>query len=231
MTAWKHPRLGAIDLMPPGLRPKKVWQHFYDEAEYWDRLCDEDVAPFRGEAESIVGLRRQDRQALPRLDGARWHRARDLMVRHHDAFYALAYRAEMVAPETVWTPGMDAKHRHRALTPRSVFLVIQLDQPSWVVTAFRPHPDLRGVEWDEADLRRHAVWYFRKETGMNVEELTRTVAENLQRASSAPPGSVRDLWWLASAVGYGRLLGDHAAVRSHIDVAEGALAGAATGLA
>lgn len=226
MPAWKHPTLGPVEYIPPKMRPAKVWKHFYDEAQHWERLCGQDVGPMRAEAEAVARILRVDHDALPRMEGERWRRGRDLLVRHHDAAYAPAYQTEMASSETVWTPGMDAQHRHKALTPRSVFVVVQFDQPSWVVTAFRPHPPTQGVEWDEADLRRHGAWYFRKETGMEPESLVRATAENLQRVSSVAPRSVRDVWWLASAVGYGRLLVDHAEVRAALPAAESTLGAA-----
>ncbi len=206
MSAWTHPSLGTIELIPPKLCPKKVWQHFYDEDEHWERVCAVDVAALRLEAEAIVGASRATARDLPRLGVERWRWARDLLVAHHASDYGPAYAKEMSSPETVWTSSIDRAHRHQALTPRAVFVVVQLDRPrSWVVTAFRPHPPVQHVEWDEADLRRHGVWYFRKETGVNVDDLAPAVAANLRRASSTP-STTKDLWWLASSVGYGRLL-------------------------
>lgn len=223
MRAWAHPSLGPIDLIPRKLCPKKVWQHFYDPGEHWERVCAVDVAVMRRETEAIVGTARATARELPRLAGERWRRARDLLVAHHDGNYAPAYFSEMSSPETVWTSSVDGAHRHQALTPRSVFIVIQLDRPrSWVVTAFRPHPPVQDVEWDEAELRRHGGWYFRKETGVNVDDLAPAVAVNLRRVSSTP-STTKDLWWLASAVGYGRLL-------LHVPEVHDALAGAEAAL-
>ncbi|MDP2270500.1 MAG: hypothetical protein Q8K32_07175 [Archangium sp.] len=223
MPAWKHPSLGPVEPIPPKMRPAKVWKHFYDEAEHWERLCRQDVGPMRAEAEAIGGILRVDQDALPGMEGQRLRQGRDLLVRHHDAAYGPAYQTEMASSETVWTPGTDAQRRHKALTPRSVFVVVQLDQPNWVVTAFRPHPPTRGVEWDEVDLWRHGAWYFRRETGMKPESLVRATAENLQRVSSVAPRSVRDVWWLASAVGYGRLLVEHTEIRAALPAAESTL--------
>lgn len=224
MSAWKHPSLGLIYPIPPKLCPKKVWQHFYDPGEQWGRLSGVDVASLRGEAEAIVGAPRARDCELPRLAGARLRRTRDLLVGHHDGHYMPAYSSEMSSPETEWTPTMDSAHRHKALTPRSVFIVVQLDRPrTWVVTAFRPHPPVQDVEWDEAELRRHGVWYFWKETGVNVEDIADAVAASLQRASRTP-STVKDLWWLASAVGYGRLLVHVPEVAAALAAAEAALA-------
>lgn len=230
MSAWTHPSLGPIELIPRKLCPKKVWQHFYDPGEHWERVCDVDVAAMRLEAEDVVGAARASARALPLLAGARWRRARDLLVAHHNGTYGPAYSSEMSSPETVWTSSMDATHRHQALTPRSVFIVVQLDRPrSWVVTAFRPHPPVQDVKWDEAELRRHGVWYFRKETGVNVDDLAPAVAENLQRVSR-PPSTTKELWWLASAVGYGRLLRHVPEVHDALPAAEAALSGTSDSL-
>lgn len=221
MTAWRHPRLGTIELLPPSRRPKKVWAHFYSVAEHWERLCGLDINPMRETTELIVGRRREDCDDIGWLDGTtRWSEARTQMVRDHDVAYGPAYQAEMTSSETLWTQEMDASFRHKALTPRSVFIVVELNQPSWVVTAFRPHPQTWRVDWDEADLRRHAEWYFQRDTGMNLENLRPTVATNLRRSSGAVPGTARDLWWLASAVGYGRLLSRHAEVRAALSAGE-----------
>jgi hypothetical protein len=222
MSAWTHPSLGPIELIPPKLCPKKVWQHFYDPHEHWERVCAVDVAAMRREAEAIVGAARATARELPRLAGERWRRSRDLLVAHHAGTYAPAYASEMSSTETAWTSSMDAAQRHHALTPRSVFIVVQLDEPrSWVITAFRPHPPVRGVEWDEAELRRHGVWYFRKETGVNVDDFAPVVAENLRRVSA--PATTKELWWLASAVGFGRLLRHVSEVHDALVGAEAAL--------
>lgn len=223
MSAWTHPSLGPIELIPRKLCPKKVWQHFYDPDEHWERICSSDVAAMRLEAEYIVGAGRASASALPLLAGGRWRRARELLVAHHDGTYAPAYSSEMSSPETVWTSSMDTKHRHQALTPRSVFIVVQLDRSvSWVVTAFRPHPPVQYVEWDEAELRRHGVWYFRKETGVNVDDLALAAAENLRRVSRTT-STTKELWWLASAVGYGRLLRHVPEIQEALPAAEAAL--------
>ncbi|MCB0221589.1 MAG: hypothetical protein KDH09_17960, partial [Chrysiogenetes bacterium] len=221
MSAWKHPLLGPIDLIPPNLCPKKVWRHLYDRHEHWERVCKADIAAMRRDAEKILGVARASRCELPSLAGER--QARELLVAHHDATYAPAYSSEMSSPDTAWTPSMDSSHRHRALTPRSVFIVVQLDRPrSWVVTAFRPHPSTVGVNWDEADLRRHAVSYFQKEPGVKVEERALAVAENLRRVSG-PSSTPKELWWLASAVGHGRLLRHVPDVHDALPAAESAL--------
>ncbi len=230
MSAWTHPSLGPIELIPPKLCPKKVWRHFYDSDEHWERVCAADVASMRRDAEDIVGVARESERMLPHLPTEQWWRTKELLLAHHDGTYAPAYTSEMSSPETVWTSSMDAAHRHRALTPRSVFIVVQLDRPrSWVVTAFRPHPPVRDVEWDEIELRRHGVWYFRKETGVNVDNIAPAVAENLRRVSGTA-ATTKELWWLASAVGYGRLLRNVSEVHDALPAAEAALSGTADSL-
>jgi hypothetical protein len=223
VSGWRHPKLGPIEPIPPKRRPRKVWKHFYNAAERWDRLCEHHVAGMCEETEGIVGVRRAGREELPRMDEARWRRARSILQSHHDAAYAPVYRAEMASPGTIWTPRMDADSKHYALTPKSIFLVVQLERSNWVVTAYRPTPPARTIEWSEADLRRHGESYFRRKTGMDIDSLVRLTAENLRRASSAVPHSVRELWWLASAVGYGRLLADHPEVREPLAAGESAL--------
>lgn len=225
MKAWRHPSLGVIEVLPQRLRPRKVWRHLYSRAERWDRVSGEDVEALRREAERVVGVDRNVQRDFPTtLPAARRSRAVKVCARHHDTVYGPAYQSEMAAADTVWTPGVDARYRHGALTPQSVFLVVELGEPSRVVTAFRPHPSTHDVDWTEVGLRRHGVWYFKKETGMNVDELVRAVTENLRRTSSdGVPGSVQELWWLASAVGHGRLLRTHPTVQSHLDAAEEAL--------
>lgn len=204
MSAWTHP--GPIDRIPENLCPKKVWRHFYDPHEHWERICRIDIAALRSQAEDVVGATRASAQELPSLDSERWRRAKALLTADHDDAYAPAYGAELSSHDTVWTPSMDTTHRLRALTPRSVFVVVQLDQPrSWVVTAFRPRPQVQSADWEESELRQHAVWYFRRVTGINFQELAQAVTDNLRRASS-PPSTAKGLWWLASAVSYGRLL-------------------------
>lgn len=227
MSAWTHPSLGPIDLIPPNLRPEKVWKHFYDPHEHWERVCSADIAAMRLDAEDIIGAARAGGDSLPPLPAERRRRAMALMVAHHDATYAPAYLSEMSSPETRWTPKRDSARKHRALTPRSVFIVVQLGQPrSYVVTAFRPHPRTEGVEWDEAEFRQHGIWYFQKDTGVRVEDLALAVVENLQRVSSTP-STVKELWWLASAVGYGRLLRHVPEIRDALPIPETALSGTA----
>ena len=223
MSTWTHPALGPIELIPPEHGPKKVWKHFYDVAEHWERICEQDVAAMRSAGEAVVGVRREDYYALPWMDAERWREGRALLLGHHDTAYAPTYLSEMASPETQWTEGMDRQHRHKALTPRSIFVVVQLDQPSWVVTAYRPHPLTTNVEWGERDLRRYAEEHFLKRTSMDIESLVQAAADNLERASSSVPTSVGEVWWLASAVGYGRMLSQHERVSVTLPAAESTL--------
>ena len=219
MSAWTHPSLGPIGFIPQKSCPLKVWKHFYAPSEHWERVCTVDVAAMRSQTEVIVGATRGTAQTLPRLEKGQWRRARELLVEHHDGHYAPTYYAERSSSETVWTPSMDSLYRHRALTPRSVFIVVQLDSTgSHVVTAYRPQPQVQDVEWDEAELRRYGISYFRRETGVNVDDFATVVIENLRRVSVAP-STMKELWWLASAVGYGRLL-------QHVPEVHSVLAGA-----
>lgn len=225
MMVWKHPVLGPIGPIPPEDCPKKVWKHLYDPAEHWERLCDADVPAMRLKAEELVGATREIAQELPRLEGEQLRLVRELLVAHHESTYGPTYSSEMSSPKTIWTKSMDAGWRHYALTPRSIFIVIQLGRPqNWVVTAFRPHPPKQAVGWSEAKLRRHARWYFQKETDMNLNGLAAAVVENLRRIDERPT-TTKALWWLASAVGYGRLLRHLPEVADALTPAEALLSG------
>lgn len=219
-SLWRHPTFGPIACLPEALRSEKVWKHFYRASEHWERLCGQDIAAMRAEAETLVGLLRAEHDTLPALEEGPRRRVEALLKRHHDTGYSPAYQAELALPETRWTAEIDASQRRKALTPGAVFVVVQFDTVGWVVTAFRPHPPTRGVEWDEADIRRHAAWYFRRQTGMDTSDLVRATAEHLQQSASVPIDSPRALWWLASAVGYGRLLARHAEVQAALPEAE-----------
>lgn len=230
-SSWVHPELGPIDPLPVKLRPKKVWKHFYLAEEHWERLCGQDVAAMRREGEAAIGATRAEHDELPSVGPEREDKARALLLRHHDVAYGPAYRVEMEAPGTAWTPAANDKRRYEALTPGSVFLVVQSDRPrSWVVTVFRPHPMTRGVEWDEAEIRRHGVRYFKRRTGMSIDDLARAAAEELSQVASVVPTTVPELWRLSSAVGYGRLLAGAPAVRSALPAGEQAVAGAGAAL-
>ena len=223
MASWTHPTLGLIVPLPSKLQPKKVWKHFYAQEEHWERLCDQDPRRLRQEVEAVVGVRRDQQHELPHLDSSRWPGVRGLLQRHHDDAYGVTYLAEMGSAETIWSLGMDSRFRHAALTPRSIYLIVQLDQPSWVVNAFRPHPPGEGVLWEEEDFRRQGLWKLSKENGMSNREMTRWTAEQLRRTASSVPADERELWWLASAVGFGRMLSREPEIASVLPAAEATL--------
>lgn len=226
MTSSKHPALGPIHPMPPGRLPKKVWKHFYSPTEHWDRLCEADVGALRSRTEEIVGLKRDHYEEL---ETQVERQARNALTTDHDRWYGPVYGREVAEPHTKWTPNLDERCRHNALSPRSVFIVVQLDQPSWIVTAFRPHPRFRTRELNEAELRRHACDYFRRRTGTNVETLVKSIAENLRR-STETPNTVNELWWLAAAVGYGRMVAQYPSIIAPLALAEAALSKTSPGL-
>jgi len=223
MASWIHPKLGPISPLPPRLQPKKVWKHFYNREEQWGCLCEQDPLRLRQEVEELVGVSRDRQLELPFIDGGRWSRVRELLRRHHDEAYGATYLAEMASDETIWTEGMDRKFRHAALTPRSVYLIVELSQRSWVVTAYRPHPPTTGVTWEEEDFRRHGLWKLAREEGMRNMDIVRSATEQLRLTASSAPTGERDLWWLASAVGYGRLLASEPEIASLLPAAEALL--------
>lgn len=224
MTSWRHPRLGEIQSLPRHLQPKKTWKHLYDTAEHWERLCGLDVAIIRSAAEAALGVRRSDHLELPWVDGERWSLGRPLLLEHHRAGYMPTYLEEMASPETIWTPEMDVKFRHFALTPRSVFIVVELGEPTCVVTAYRPQDWGTNVDMDESELRRYGVNYFRDKTQMNIQDRARITVEELERSSASVPSTVNELRWLVSAVGFGRLLAERDEVKPALDAAERVLA-------
>lgn len=214
MNGWRHPRFGHIDAIGAGKRPKKVWKHFYNARECWERICQYPVATMRAEAEREAGIDRADSEALPddRSGGA----FRELLMRHHDEAYALVYMEEMASPETKWTRQTARRDRHNALTPGAVFLVIEPGEPSRVITAFRPCPPACSLR-SEAALQRYAIRYFRRKGGMEFEQF---VVDELQRVSTNVPVNGGELWWLASAVGFGRLLAGRPEVDTVLSSAE-----------
>ncbi|TXD37915.1 hypothetical protein FRC96_08110 [Lujinxingia vulgaris] len=224
MTDSKRTPYGLVTPLPNHLRPRKAWKHFYDTKQHWERLCDVEIDTLRAQAESLVGTQRARERKLPRLKSVNRSQALELIAQHHDDFYAPVYMEEMAQPETIWTPKMDSRWRHRALTPNSIFLVIELNKSkSVVVTAFRPHEPSKNVKWDETALRRHGIKYFKKETSMTVDDFASFAAQNLQEASTHPPKTVKDLWWLTSAIGDGRLVRSHNEVQNALQEAESLL--------
>jgi|GEM_PF-4958647 len=226
ITSWEHERLGEIEQLPKNLRPHKVWKHFYYKEEHWERICKYDVESMRTVAEDIVGIFRHGHEDLPWISRKQWYAVKKLLQRHHDDAYSDIYLLEMASPNTWWSPDMDKRHRHQALTPRSVFIVVQLDQPaSWIVTAFRPHPKTKNVKWTEDEFRRTGEEHFLRVTKMNKNDFASVIARNILQATTIAPESVKDLWWLASAIGYGRMLTTNAEVSSALVKAEQLLGG------
>lgn len=216
MTAWKHPWLGPIGPIPQQSQPKKVWKHLYAPEQHWERLCGYDIAELRAKAEAVVGVSRSEQRGLPRLK----NNAKQILLQHHSEHYAPVYLSEMSSIETIWTPNMDSRHRHFALTPNAIFVVVALKDPeSFIVTAFRPHPGTRNVKWSEEEIKRHAVEYFQSETDVKVDGSASRVAENLNRITEIPD-TVNEVWWLASAVGHGRLLHSYSEVAEALPAAE-----------
>jgi hypothetical protein len=224
MFTWEHPMLGLIVAIPERLRPKKVWAHFCAADERWEHLCGEHARSLLAEVERAAGLARASQPVLPRLEASRWAAARATLQRAHDLAYGPAYFGELASPRTYWSPGMDRRHRHSAATPRGVFIVVQLDTPSWVVTAYRPHPPLRDVEWEEADYAKYARGKVDREIAMASEFRIRMVEDDLRRAVATPLSSVRQSWGLVLAVAYGRLFATLELVREPLADAERILA-------
>jgi len=128
-------RFGKVEAIEVRHQPKKVWKHFHDPAEQWERLAGQDLTGLRLEAEELVGVLRSAQLELPDLPGQRKLRAHEALRRHHDDYYGSIYLTELSSHETRWAETMDRRHRQHALTPRSVYVIVQLDDPSVVITA------------------------------------------------------------------------------------------------
>jgi hypothetical protein len=204
-------------------QPKKVWKHFHDPAEHWERLAGQDLTGLRLEAEELVGVLRSAQLELPDLPGQRKLRAHEALRRHHDDYYGSIYLTELSSHETRWAEMIDRRHRQHALTPRSVYVIVQLDDPSVVITAFRSKPPTSGIDWEEEDFRRHGLWLLSREDTMNRADLKRRTMEELRRTVERPPTSVREAWWMASAVGFGRVLADDEEGRALVTAGEESL--------
>src|SRR4051794_9448531 len=76
-------------------QPKKVWRHFHDPSEHWERLVGQDLARLRAEADEVVGARRHDQEELLALSGRVKRRAHEVLCRHHDEHYGPIYLAEL----------------------------------------------------------------------------------------------------------------------------------------
>lgn len=216
-------RFGKVEAIEARHQPKKVWKHFHDPAEHWDRLAGQDLTGLRLEAEELVGELRFDQPELPDLSGQRKLRAHEVLRRHHDDYYGPIYLTELSSHETRWAETIDRRHRQHALTPRSVYVIVQLDDPSVVITAFRSKPPTRGIDWEEEDFRRHGLWLLIREDTMNRADLKRRTMEELRRTVERPPTSAREAWWMASAVGFGRVLADDEEGRALVTAGEESL--------
>ena len=216
-------RFGKVEAIEARHQPTKAWKHFHDPAEHWERLAEQDLTDLHLEAEHLIGAQRFEQPALPDLSGQRKHRAHEALRRHHDNHYAPIYLTELSSRETRWTETVDKRHRQHALTPRSVYVVVQLDDPSVVITAFRPKPPTIGIDWEEEDFRHHGLWRLSREDTMNRADLKRQTLEELRRRITRPLTSVREAWWMASAVGFGRVLADDEEGRTLVTAGEEAL--------
>jgi hypothetical protein len=216
-------KLGPVGPMPRHVQPKKAWKHFHDPAEHWERLAAQDLSALRAEADRAAGVSRYDHPDLPALNGPARRAVDEVLWRHHDGLYGPIYLTELAAPGTYWNSKMDAQHRQRALTPRSVFVVVALGDPSIVITAYRPKPPTVGLGWTEDDFQQHGRWQLAREEQMNRDTLLALVAESLRGAIEHAPASSRELWWLAVALGFGRTLADSDELRSLVRKGEGVL--------
>jgi hypothetical protein len=95
-------RFGKVEAISAGRQPKKVWKHFHDPAEHWERLAGQDLTGLRLEAEELVGVLRFDQRDLPDLSGQRKRRAHEALRRHHDDHYGPIYLTELSSHETCW---------------------------------------------------------------------------------------------------------------------------------
>src|SRR5947208_3653517 len=93
-------RFGKVEAIEARHQPTKVWKHFHDPAEHWDRLAGQDLTDLRLEAEQLVGALRFDRLELPDLSGQRKLRAHEALRRHHDDHYGPIYLTELSSRET-----------------------------------------------------------------------------------------------------------------------------------
>jgi len=211
--------------MCPSLQPKKVWKHFYAPDEHWERIASADPVPLRRAAEDIVGRTREEASELPRVSPDAWGRVRAVLADHHEAAYGPAYFDAVRDPESCWSLRMGRGQRHVGYSPRGVYFVVQLDRPaSWVMTAYRPHPPIIGVDSSEAGYLRAAEAKFAKETGMDSRDAAGDVVARLEEASRTAPANLEDLWWLAAAVGHGRFHAEDPAVVRSLSAAERRLA-------
>lgn len=230
MKTWRHPELGEIGPIRLEDQPRKVWGHLYWPSERWDELSPSDIEQMKAQVVTLFDVIPGRRKDLPNVTSQVRPELEALLSSHHDEGFEPAYRAEMSSAEAMWTPTDDSLERRRVLTPRSVFAVVARDGlVRRTVTAFRPTPRYRSVKWDEGDRRRYAEDYFGRQTRMRVDDVASAVVADLKRCVEVPRDS-KGLWWLASAVGQGRLLREREEVRVVLEPAERLLAAVEPGL-
>ncbi len=108
-------RFGKVEAIEERHQPKKVWKHFHDPAEHWERLAGQDLTGLRLEAEELVGVLRSAQLELPDLPGQRKLRAHEALRRHHDDYYGSIYLTELSSHETRWAETIDRRHRTRSV--------------------------------------------------------------------------------------------------------------------
>ena len=185
------------------------------------RISDESPEPLRSKAEKIVGVSRDRAEELPHVDRGLWRQVKNILEEHHNEGYGPTYLRELYSKRSCWTPFADKLQRHSVLTPNSVYVVVQLDENNcFVLTAYRPHPHNVNVNWSEDDLIRYGRNNFASKNNMRISNFKQIIVKELEKCSSAIPTSVRELWWLALAVGYGRLLAYNEDVKTILSRAE-----------
>lgn len=197
--------------IPSKAAPKKLWKHFYNPTERWDRLCDVNINAWRQEAEGIIGYTRETHDEPPQVSHKTWARAKPLFREHHESGYMPVYMSELEDEHTRFAPSNDDSPRTIALTPRALYIVIDNDSNApWVVTAYRPYPYGKRFDWDEDDFQRVAAKRFQNNT-MSNHTYTATVASWLERANK-PASTTQELWRLAFSVAQARTLAEDARI-------------------
>lgn len=199
--SWRHPQIGLIDPLRKSHQPKKLWKHFYDEAEHWERLCEVDISLLRDKAESILNVRRNERRELSLVS----HSFQEHAQQVHDEHYGRVYMAQMSDSETRWSM-MDKRYRHHALTPYSIFITVALEEPqSVVITAFRPLPKVHGINMSEEQIAEQANLYFENRVFMNIHRLNELTLRMFSHHTTTPQ-DIESLWSLTLAMGQAQLL-------------------------
>lgn len=226
MKPYRHPTIGLVGPMSTDRRPRKTWKHLYDPGEHWERIVPSPPPRLAAEAEQIAGVSRTECPRLPELEPRTWSRVRAVLDDHHDRFYAATYMAEIAAQGTSWIASPWESMRQLGFTPRGVLVVVAQGEPGHVVTAYRPHPPVAGVDMSEDDLRRYGLRHFRRSAGVRRDDLAREVADALVAQAGIPPRNAGELWSFAAAIGLGRALGEVAELNAPLAEAERVLAAA-----